>query len=163
MNWIDIILIVPLLWAIVVGYKDGIIAQLGGIAGLLLGVWLAFKYAAQVGAWLNAPEAICQVVGFLVVVLVVIVAVGLLGKLLGKLFDCVGLSIINKLGGVVLALIKMSLLLSVLIMGFDLVNRNTKWVEQSKLDDAKLYRPIEKVSSVVFPYLLDLNKDKNGK
>jgi membrane protein required for colicin V production len=112
---------------------------------------------------LNAPEAICQVLGFLVVVLVVIVAVGLLGKLLGKLFDCVGLPIINKLGGVVLALIKMSLLLSVLIMGFDLVNRNTKWVEQSKLDNAKLYRPIEKVSSVVFPYLLDLNKDKNGK
>ena len=161
MNWIDIVLIVPLLWAVWIGYKDGIVAQLGGIAGLLLGVWLAFKYSVQVGAWLNVPGAISQIVGFLVIVLVVIITIGLLGKLLGKLFDSIGLSIINKMGGVVLAIVKMSLLLSVIIMAFDLVNKSTKWVDQSNLDNAKLYRPIEKVSSIVFPYLLNFKNDKN--
>lgn len=159
MNWIDIVLIIPLLWAARVGYRDGVIAQLGGIAGVLLGVWLAFRFSAQVGVWLNLPEAIRSEAAFLIIIIAVVIVVGLLGKLLGRLFDSVGLALVNKFGGVLLALVKMSLLLSVLIMGFELVNNSTKWVERKTIESAILYEPVQKVSSAVFPYLIKL---KNG-
>ena len=159
MNWIDIVLIIPLLWAAWVGYRDGVIAQLGGIAGVLLGVWLAFRFSAQVGVWLNLPEAIRSEAAFLIIIIAVVIVVGLFGKLLGRLFDSVGLALVNKFGGVLLALVKMSLMLSVLIMGFELVNNSTKWVERKTIESAKLYEPIQKVSSAVFPYLIKL---KNG-
>jgi membrane protein required for colicin V production len=159
MNWIDIILIIPLLWAARVGYRDGVIAQLGGIAGVLLGVWLAFRFSTQVGVWLNLPEGIRSEAAFLIIIIAVVIIVGLFGKLLGRLFDSVGLAIVNKFGGVLLALVKMSLMLSVLIMGFELVNNSTKWVERKTIESAILYEPIQKVSSAVFPYLIKL---KNG-
>ena len=159
MNWIDIVLIIPLLWAAWVGYRDGVIAQLGGIAGVLLGVWLAFRFSAQVGVWLNLPEAIRSEAAFLIIIIAVVIVVGLFGKLLGRLFDSVGLALVNKFGGVLLALVKMSLMLSVLIMGFELVNNSAKWVERKTIESAKLYEPIQKVSSAVFPYLIKL---KNG-
>ena len=159
MNWIDIVLIIPLLWAARVGYRDGVIAQLGGIAGVLLGVWLAFRFSAQVGVWLNLPEAIRSEAAFLIIIIAVVIVVGLLGKLLGRLFDSVGLALVNKFGGVLLALVKMSLLLSVLIMGFELVNNSTKWVDRKTIESAILYEPVQKVSSAVFPYLIKL---KNG-
>ena len=159
MNWIDIVLIIPLLWAARVGYRDGVITQLGGIAGVLLGVWLAFRFSAQVGVWLNLPEAIRSEAAFLIIIIAVVIVVGLLGKLLGRLFDSVGLALVNKFGGVLLALVKMSLLLSVLIMGFELVNNSTKWVERKTIESAILYEPVQKVSSAVFPYLIKL---KNG-
>lgn len=161
MNWIDIILIIPLLWAARVGYRDGVIAQLGGIAGVLLGVWLAFRFSAQVGVWLNLPEAIRSEAAFLIIIIAVVIVVGLLGKLLGRLFDSVGLALVNKFGGVLLALVKMSLMLSVLIMGFELVNNSTKWVERKTIESAILYEPIQKVSSAVFPYLIKLKNDVN--
>jgi hypothetical protein len=85
----------------------------------------------------------------------------LFGKLLGRLFDSVGLAIVNKFGGVLLALVKMSLMLSVLIMGFELVNNSTKWVERKTIESAILYEPIQKVSSAVFPYLIKLKNDVN--
>ncbi|MBR6495700.1 MAG: CvpA family protein [Rikenellaceae bacterium] len=159
MNWIDIVLIIPLLWAARVGYRDGVIAQLGGIAGVLLGVWLAFRFSAQVGVWLNLPEAIRSEAAFLIIIIAVVIVVGLLGKLLGRLFDSVGLALVNKFGGVLLALVKMSLMLSVLIMGFELVNNYTKWVDRKTIESAILYEPVQKVSSAVFPYLIKL---KNG-
>ena len=159
MNWIDIVLIIPLLWAARVGYRDGVIAQLGGIAGVLLGVWLAFRFSAQVGVWLNLPEAIRSEAAFLIIIIAVVIVVGLLGKLLGRLFDSVGLALVNKFGGVLLALVKMSLMLSVLIMGFELVNNSTKWVDRKTIESAILYEPVQKVSSAVFPYLIKL---KNG-
>ncbi|MBR4999773.1 MAG: CvpA family protein [Rikenellaceae bacterium] len=159
MNWIDIVLIIPLLWAARVGYRDGVIAQLGGIAGVLLGVWLAFRFSAQVGVWLNLPEAIRSEAAFLIIIVAVVIVVGLLGKLLGRLFDSVGLALVNKFGGVLLALVKMSLMLSVLIMGFELVNNSTKWVDRKTIESAILYEPVQKVSSAVFPYLIKL---KNG-
>jgi membrane protein required for colicin V production len=161
MNWIDIVLIIPLLWAARVGYRDGVIAQLGGIAGVLLGVWLAFRFSAQVGVWLNLPEAIRSEAAFLIIIIAVVIVVGLLGKLLGRLFDSVGLALVNKFGGVLLALVKMSLMLSVLIMGFELVNNSTKWVERKTIESAILYEPIQKVSSAVFPYLIKLKNDVN--
>ena len=161
MNWIDIILIIPLLWAARVGYRDGVIAQLGGIAGVLLGVWLAFRFSTQVGVWLNLPEGIRREAAFLIIIIAVVVIVGLFGKLLGRLFDSVGLAIVNKFGGVLLALVKMSLMLSVLIMGFELVNNSTKWVERKTIESAILYEPIQKVSSAVFPYLIKLKNDVN--
>ena len=161
MNWIDIILIIPLLWAARVGYRDGVIAQLGGIAGVLLGVWLAFRFSTQVGVWLNLPEAIRSEAAFLIIIVAVVIVVGLLGKLLGRLFDSVGLALVNKFGGVLLALVKMSLLLSVLIMGFELVNNSTKWVDRKTIESAILYEPIQKVSSAVFPYLIKLKNDVN--
>ena len=159
MNWIDIVLIIPLLWAARVGYRDGVIAQLGGIAGVLLGVWLAFRFSAQVGVWLNLPEAIRSEAAFLIIIVAVVIVVGLFGKLLGRLFDSVGLALVNKFGGVLLALVKMSLMLSVLIMGFELVNNSTKWVDRKTIESAILYEPVQKVSSAVFPYLIKL---KNG-
>ena len=161
MNWIDIILIIPLLWAARVGYRDGVIAQLGGIAGVLLGVWLAFRFSTQVGVWLNLPEGIRSGAAFLIIIIAVVIIVGLFGKLLGRLFDSVGLAIVNKFGGVLLALVKMSLMLSVLIMGFELVNNSTKWVERKTIESAILYEPIQKVSSAVFPYLIKLKNDVN--
>ena len=161
MNWIDIILVIPLLWAVWRGFRDGVIAQLGGIAGILLGVWLAFRFSAQVGVWLNLPEAIRSEVAFLIIIIAVVIVVGLFGKLLGRLFDSVGLALVNKFGGVVLALVKMALLLSVLITAFELVNNTAKWVDRKTIESAKLYEPVQKVSSTVFPYLIKLKKSIN--
>ena len=161
MNWIDIILIVPLLWALWRGYRDGVIAQLGGIAGVLLGVWLAFRFSAQVGVLLNLPESISREAAFLIIIIAVVVIVGLFSKLLGRLFDSVGLAIVNKFGGVVFALVKMALLLSVLITAFEMVNNTAKWVDRKTIESAKLYEPIHNVSSMVFPYLQKLKNRVN--
>ena len=44
MNILDIIVLILLIWAIYNGFRDGIVVQLGGLAGLFIGIYLAFRY-----------------------------------------------------------------------------------------------------------------------
>ncbi|MDR2936644.1 MAG: CvpA family protein [Rikenellaceae bacterium] len=157
MNGLDIALLVPLVYALYRGFREGVLAQLGGIAGVVLGVWLAFRWCHELGTHLPIDDPkIATPAAFILIVLTTLVVIGLVGWVLGKLFDTLGLGLFNKVGGVLLSLLKMVLILSVLIMAFDMINRDGKILEQETIDRSALYGPIGRVASTVFPYLTKL-------
>ena len=53
MNIIDIILAIVLIWALINGLRKGLISQACTFVGLLLGVWLAFKFNGQLSEWIG--------------------------------------------------------------------------------------------------------------
>lgn len=159
MNWLDILLFIPLIYAVWVGFRDGVIVQLGGIVAILIGVFLAFKFSTMVSGWLDLNETIGKPLAFLIILIVAIVLIGFGGKLFGKLIDNVGLSMFNKVAGVMFSLLKMSLILSVILMAFGALNDKTKWVEQTTLSKSYLYEPIHGMAEHVFPYLKKMIKE----
>lgn len=159
MNTLDIILLIPLVYAVYKGFRDGVIVQLGGIIGIIIGVWLAFRFCDRLGVWMGIDPDIASYVAFAIIVLGAIISIGLIGWLLGKVFNMVGLGLFNGIGGVILALIKMTLILSVLMMAFNAINRKTEIVSPRHFDNSALYKPISRVSDYIFPYL-DFVKDK---
>ncbi len=160
MNGLDIALLVPLVYALYRGFREGVLAQLGGIVGVVLGVWLAFRWCAELGTHLPIDDSkVATPVAFILIVLAALLVIGLVGWLLGKLFDTLGLGLFNKVGGVLLSLLKMTLILSVLIMAFDTINRDGTILKQETIDRSALYRPIGRVASTVFPYLTALMTD----
>lgn len=159
MNVLDIILIIFLLWAIYRGFKDGIVVQLGGLAGLFLGIYLAFRYGTALGLWLGIGEKWATVAGFAIIVVLVLVAIAVLGRLLRGLFELAGLSVLDKAGGIIVSLVKMGLILGLILYSFDWINRQQGWVKQAKLDKSVLYRPLTEGAKLAFPYI-DFVKDK---
>jgi membrane protein required for colicin V production len=163
MNILDIIVTIPLIWALYKGFKDGIIVQLGGIAGLFLGAWLAFRFGGTVGGWLHgwgvSNEEVASVVGFIIVLLVVIICIALLGRLLRGIFRFAGLVVLDRIGGTVLCVLKTGLIIGLLLYGFDTLNRNTGWVKEEVMSESALYRPLTKLAAFTFPYI-DLVKEK---
>ena len=79
MSWLDVVIAVPLLWALYKGYTEGVILQLGGIVGLLIGVWLAFRYGRTLGLMLKLEPG----VPFMHIVFEVVSALGTVGSSLG--------------------------------------------------------------------------------
>ena len=159
MNWLDAVIALPLLWALYKGYTEGIILQLGGIAGLLVGVWLAFRYGRALGLALKLDPSLASVVGFVVIVVGVLIAIALLGRLARGLFRIAGLGMFDAAGGVVLGGVKMALVLSVLLCGFDYLNDRHGWLSQEAIGRSRLYAPVKEVSAYVFPYV-DFVQDK---
>ena len=53
MTVIDIIILVLLALAVFKGIKDGLVRQVGGIAGLILGNFLAGRFSAIMAGWLH--------------------------------------------------------------------------------------------------------------
>lgn len=156
---LDIILAIPLVWALWAGFRNGVIVQLGGIVGLLLGVWLAFRYGAQVGAWLNINDTADGVIGFIIIVVATVVAISLIGRLLKGAFRFAGLAALDRFGGAVLSLFKVALILGLLLWGFGKLSSSLDWEKGKKIEKAYLYEPLTTIAEFTFPYM-EMVKEK---
>ena len=159
MNGFDIILGIPLLYAAYRGFREGIIVQLGGIAGLFIGVYFAFRHSSAVGQWLHTDPPIAAAVGFVVILLAVLLVMALLGHLIKGIFKLAGLGPIDAIGGILLGVFKMAVILSLFLYAFETVNSTTRWVENDRYTEAALYKPVRSTTALLFPYL-DLMKNK---
>ena len=153
MTVLDIILIAALVWAVYNGAKKGFFVQLGGIVGVVIGIWLAFRFSDRVGVWLGIEGGIAWYVGFALIVLVCIAALGILGWLSGKVFHLVGLGILNRLGGIILSLAKTVLILGALLMAFQAINRHANIVNNRQFEQSMLCGPIVRTTNTALPFL----------
>lgn len=153
----DIIMGILLIWAVYRGFKDGLVVQLGGIAGLLIGVYLAFRFGSVAGAkvaeWFGTDTTTSSIIGFIIILILIIIGVAILSRLLSKLFCSAGMSMLVKVGGVILATLKMALILGLLVYSFDWLNRSARWVDEQRLDNTILYRPLLATTEFTFPYI----------
>lgn len=156
---LDILLGIPLVWALWAGFRNGIIVQVGGIAGLLLGIWLAFRYGPTVGAWLNINPDADPVIGFIVILLLAVLLMAVVGRLLKGVFRFAGLAALDRFGGALLSLLKIGIILGLLLYAFDNLNRSQNWVKEEKLHHSYLYKPLIGAAKFTFPYM-DMVKEK---
>ena len=79
-----------------------------------------------------------------------------LGKMLEGVFRLVMLGWLNKLLGVLFALLKTALIVGLLIIAFTSVNDTFRFVQESVLNESVLYPPLKKLAFDVFPYVKDM-------
>lgn len=164
MTVIDIIILVLLALAVFKGIKDGLMRQLGGIVGLILGIFLAGRFSAMLSGWLQrvAPtlsENVVKVLSFIVIIVVVCLCVVLLSRLLEKVIKITTLGWINRLLGALLAVSTVVLLTGALVSVIEYIN--STWfvlVPQDELTRSKSIQIISSISDAVFPYLKQLFK-----
>lgn len=160
MGTIDIILLICFVPAIWRGLTRGFIEQAVAIAAIVAGVWLAFRFSGVVGDWLStyveAEGSVIHAISFAVVVLVVLVVLNLLGRLLTGIVKLAMLGWLNKLLGIVFAILKTVLLLGLAITVLDSVNAQWGLIRPEELDGSVLYTGIRNFCLRVFPYLKGL-------
>lgn len=153
MNVIDIVILIPFAWAVYLGMKEGIVVQLGGIAGVIIGIWLALKYGSALGHAIRVNDQFAAIVGFIIILIVTLVLIALVGRLLKEIFTFAGLKMFDSVGGVLLSLLKMGLIMSVILLLFDALNHHKPMISQSKLDASLLYDPVKGIAGYIFPYI----------
>lgn len=153
MNYLDIIIGLPLLWTAYKGFRDGIAMQLAGIAGIIIGGFIAYRYGAVVGSWMGLEGVVAEVAGFLALLISIVICLSLLGRLLRGAFRFVGLGALDSVGGALLGVLKMGLLISILLLLVDTVSFSKKWISEESISHSLLYKPVRSIAPVVFPYL----------
>lgn len=153
MNFIDIILAIVLVWALISGLRKGLISQASSFVGLLLGVWLAFKFNDQLSEWIGVDVE--GIAAYAILFAVGVLVAWLFSRISGWILNGVGLGFIDKIGGAVVSLVVYCLVLSLLLGFFRNLNSSLKIVEPEVLESSVLVGPVERVSEVVFPYLVE--------
>ena len=156
----DIIILICFLPAIISGITKGFIEQVIALVSLILGAWLAFKFSTVVSDWLKpyfeVSETVMNVISFVVIMVAVVLVLFVLSKILTGMTKLVMLGWLDRLLGLVFALLKAGLIIGILIILFDTLNVKFEFVEEKVLDESVLYAPIRDIAYMIFPYLKEL-------
>lgn len=160
MNILDIILLICFVPAIIQGIRKGFIAQVISIVSIIFGVWASARFANIVSAWIGqyitASEQVLKVVAFALILIIVFLLLAAIGKLLEATFKLVMLGWLNRLLGVIFALLKTGLIVGLAIMAFDSINNTFKFVQESVMESSILYPPLKSLAYEIFPYIKDM-------
>ncbi|WP_353663004.1 CvpA family protein [Hydrogenimonas sp. SS33] len=142
MNWFDI---VTLSLVIIIGIKgifNGLVKELSGLIGIILGVWLASLFAKDVGGWLGKhfihidSVSALNMIGFLVLLTLIWLGFIIIGHLLAKLLSISGLGIVDRILGFLFASAKVFIIIAVIVFALsniDIVRKNTEAYTRNSL------------------------------
>ena len=160
MSIVDIILLICFVPALISGIRKGFISQVISIVSLIGGVWVSYEFSEPVGAWLSqyieTTENVLKLISFIIIMIAVFAGLALVGKLLEGIINFVMLGWVNKLLGVIFALLKTGLIVGLAIMLFCSQNNSLHLVSDEVLAESVLFTPLKNAAYTVFPYLKSL-------
>ncbi|MBI2918766.1 MAG: CvpA family protein [Chloroflexi bacterium] len=117
MNWLDIVIVVGALVALLFGLRMGLIRAAALVVGVIVGLMLARVYSAALGEILTdyVPTAWANWLGFAAILVGVIIGANIVGRVLRKIVSLVFLGWADTLAGGVLGLALAALLLGTVI------------------------------------------------
>lgn len=161
MNFIDIIICIPLVWGLYKGFSKGLIVEAATVLAFGLGVWGGIHFSDFLCHFLESKfgwsSQYLPIISFALVFLGIIVLVFFVAKLVTRATDSMALSALNKLGGAVFGALKFALMMSVLIFMMDSVEESYPMISLKTKEESLLYKPLGKVAPTLIP---SLNKSK---
>lgn len=151
MNYLDIIIAVPLLYGIIKGFTNGLINEVVSLLVLILGVYVAITFsenlAPKVIEVLGGYEEFATIIAFCCLFLVSAVSLKLLGKLMDKLTKALALGIVSRIFGGIFGGLKIVVILSFLL----LFVKEYKLIDKKMRKDSVLIQPLTSVSDFINP------------
>jgi membrane protein required for colicin V production len=148
MNWLDVLLVLPLVVGLVRGLMRGLISEIIAIVVVILGVLGAKLWAPTCSAWLLAqfawPQGVCDVVAYTLLFLAIAIILSIFARLLSKFLRAIHLGWANRICGGLFGIAKFGLLVLIAVFVMDRTNQSFHWLDEA---------PVVK-TSVVYPQMV---------
>lgn len=155
MNFVDIIIVVPLVYAAWRGFKKGLIIEVFTLLALLVGIYAGIHFSdwtsARIEEYFDFDANYLPVIAFTVTFLAVGAMVFFAGKMLEQMIRVVNLSPINKIMGVVFGMLKMVYTLSILIILLETYDERGDFIPEKTKENSLLYAPVKLTASATIP------------
>lgn len=155
MNFLDIILIIPLVYAAWTGFKKGFIIEVFTLLALFVGLYAGIHFSESVAAALKKTfswdSEYLPAISFTITFLAVGAMVYFAGKALEKVVKFAMLSPLNKIGGIIFALLKGSYIVSIILLLLSSYDKNNKFIPLETKKSSLLYNPLLKLSKATIP------------
>lgn len=119
MKTLDIILLIPLVFGAIMGFRKGLLIEIIGIIAFVLAIIAGFKLM-EVGItilseYIDGYTELMPFISFIVIFLAIILLINMLGKLLKKMIDMTILGGFDRAAGAVVGLLKWAIGVSILL------------------------------------------------
>lgn len=145
MNWLDVLLLLPLLIGLVRGLLRGLVSEIIAILVVIFGVLGARFMMPDVSAWLwdtwEWPDGVCDVVAYVVIFLAIAILLTLLARWLTKFMRKIHLGWANRLFGGIFGLLKYGILVLIVVFAMDRTNQSFHWLDKTEVVKTSVVYP----------------------
>ena len=157
MNYLDIIICIPVAWGLYKGFTKGLILEVATLFSLLGAVWVAINFSDYTTHFfhekLGWTSHYLPVISFVILFIGVLAGVYMLAKLVERSIDAASLGPVNRILGALFGAFKFALILSVVFFMFDAVEKSYPMISSDKKAQSLLYKPVAAIAPAVIPGL----------
>ena len=158
MGVLDIVLGSLVLFGLIRGFMKGLFVEIASLLALVAGVLGAIHFSNFAAEFLQSrtqwDEKTINITAFAITFVIIVLAISLAGKALTKLANFASLGILNKILGGVFGALKIGLILSIVLIVFDKMNKALPFVDEETINSSMLYDPIKSLAPTILPSIL---------
>ena len=166
-TYIDVFLIIPIIWFAYKGFSKGFVIELASLAALVLGLFVASHFSDYTATFLteelNFQSEYIHIVSFALTFILVVIAMHLVGRLVETVVKAVMLGFLNKLAGAVFGILKIALLISGLFYVLTTVGISDNLISKDTKEKSVLYQPVASLIYIIMPAIESVDWESNGK
>ena len=159
-NVVDIILLLCFIPAVIGGIRKGFVRQAAALIALILGIWGGLHFSSFVSGilkqWIETTNTIIDILSFTIIFILVVLVVTFVGRLVEGIVKIILLGWLNRLLGVIFAVIKYALIFSVIIYLLSALDSIYDFLPDNLTGESKLYVALESFAPKVFPHIKQL-------
>ncbi len=121
MNWLDIVLLIIILFFVFRGFKAGLVGAIGALLGVIVGIWAGSNFMDEVAGWLTSffnfsNQSLANILAFVLIFIAVNIIFSLIVWLINTIFHVIPLiNFANKIIGALIGLVGGVLFISALV------------------------------------------------
>ncbi len=142
MNWIDIVLALPIVWFAWRGFGKGFIIEVSTLVGLIIGIYVALNFSWVIKSVFYKLEIYgdyIHIIALSITFVITVMFIVWLGRAIERLFDVLALSFLDKGIGAIFGALKAAVLISVVLF----------IIKQSGLEN-QAFAPTTRANSIVY-------------
>jgi membrane protein required for colicin V production len=155
MNYIDILLLIPIIYAAWKGFKHGLIIEIFTLLALFVGIYVGIHFSDFTAKYLRESlgfeSKYLPIIAFTLTFLGVGAMVYFLGKTIEKIIKITQLTPLNKFAGVFFSVVKYLYLLSTILVILESYDQRLGFFPVKTKNESLLYKPVLQVSKVTIP------------
>lgn len=163
MNFLDVIIAAPLIYGAWKGFQKGLLFEIAMIIGLILGVYLGFKFSGWVYELLQKvvddEGHLLHYISFLIVVGVIVAIFWFYAKLMEAVLKITSLNVFNKVAGALFGILKFALAVSVIFWLLKPLEGTWNPIPEKSRKESVLYPYVLKAASALAPAVKDVKDE----
>lgn len=156
MVWIDVVLLIIIAWFAHKGFRNGFIVELTTLLAIVLAIWGALKYGIFISALLKEHLGLegsyLPFLSFIITFLIIVFIVSFIGRIITKALTFAQLGILNRILGLLFALLKIGIILSLAVNGLDRINRFGPFISKETINNSYLYQPLNGFAHKIYKF-----------
>jgi len=158
MNYLDIMITVPILYGLIKGIKHGLVKEITGLVSIVVGVYVSVHFSELLTPYfkesLKGNESFIPILSFALLFIVTLLLIKFFGYLADKFMKALALGVVNYILGGVFGALKMVIIISFVIHIADQIDIIPKETKQT----AVLHPYASEIINIIAP---QLDKKKN--